>query len=117
MTQEEYDQLWDENIQLRDALADARLLAMDAANALSVCHELFGRLALRDERKDERIIRKGFTAAFSMAERRLAKILEFAEDGEKPKDSLQQICEDEKKAQALERALEIQAEMEATGND
>jgi hypothetical protein len=57
---EEYERMWDELIACRDQLADAKLRAMDAANALQLCHNIFPLLALKDEDKAQRICRKGF---------------------------------------------------------
>jgi len=73
---EEYERMWDELIEARDQLADARLRAMDAANALQLCHNLFPLLALKDEDKSQRICRKGFTSSFALAEKHLSRIIE-----------------------------------------
>ena len=73
---EEYERMWDELIACRDQLADARLRAMDAANALQLCHNLLPFLALKDEDKAQRICRKGFTSSFALAEKHLSRIIE-----------------------------------------
>lgn len=73
---EEYERMWDELIACRDQLSDARLRAMDASNALQLCHTLFPLLALKHEDKGQRVCRKGFTSAFSLAEKHLSRIIE-----------------------------------------
>jgi hypothetical protein len=73
---EDYERIWDELIACRDQLADARLRAIDAANALKLCHNLFPFLALKDEDKSQRIFRKGFTSSFARAEKNIIRIIE-----------------------------------------
>ena len=71
----EEGQLWDENIALRDELADARLHAMDAHDALQSAFEVMPYLPLKNADTGEEICQKGFKQFLERASKNAARII------------------------------------------
>ena len=87
---EEYDALWDEkialkdqvleladdNIHLRNRLAEVQIELMDAADAMTLMSTLWVMLPLRGDTKEERQYRKVYTQAFVRAQKSVTRALE-----------------------------------------
>ena len=71
----EEGKLWDENIALRDELADAKLHAMDAHDALQAALEMMPYLPLKNADSGEEICQKGFKQFLERAAKNAARII------------------------------------------
>tara|TARA_E500000318_G_C3499473_1_gene187770 strand:+ start:274 stop:516 length:243 start_codon:yes stop_codon:yes gene_type:complete len=75
-TEKEYNELWDENIALRDRLAEIQIEVMDAHDALMLMSNLWVKLPLTRESKEQRQYRKGYTQAMHRAAKCISRALQ-----------------------------------------